>query len=51
MTEAGDRVLVKDQTDGTQNGIYTASDSTWYRAADARTSRTRQKGDHGSHPG
>jgi hypothetical protein len=31
---AGDRVLVKDQSDTTQNGIYTASTSTWLRAAD-----------------
>lgn len=44
LTEVGDRVLVKDQTDATQNGIYTASAGTWYRAADARTSRTIQKG-------
>jgi hypothetical protein len=44
MVEVGDRVLVKDQTDATQNGIYTASTGQWYRAADARTSRTLQKG-------
>ncbi|WP_254025459.1 hypothetical protein [Mesorhizobium ventifaucium] len=44
VTEVGDRVLVKDQTDGTQNGIYAASEGTWYRAADARTARTMQKG-------
>lgn len=44
LTEVGDRVLVKDQTDGLQNGIYTASAGTWYRAADARTARTMQKG-------
>lgn len=44
MTEVGDRVLVKDQTDATLNGIYTASTGQWYRAADARTTRTLQKG-------
>jgi len=32
----GDRVLVKDQTDGTQNGIYVANSSgAWLRAEDA----------------
>lgn len=30
----GDRVLVKDQTDATENGIYNASTSDWVRAAD-----------------
>ncbi|MER8793973.1 hypothetical protein NKH75_07160 [Mesorhizobium sp. M0984] len=44
LTEVGDRVLVKDQTSGAQNGIYTASAGTWYRAADARSSREMQKG-------
>jgi len=44
LTEVGDRVLVKDQSDGSQNGIYTASAGNWYRAADARSSRTMQKG-------
>lgn len=43
-TEVGDRVLVKDQADQTQNGIYTASEGQWFRAADARTARTMQKG-------
>ncbi|MCV3209241.1 hypothetical protein OHD62_23800 [Mesorhizobium sp. YC-39] len=42
--EIGDRVLVKDQDDPTQNGIYTASEGEWFRAADARTARTLQKG-------
>lgn len=42
--EVGDRVLVKDQADPTQNGIYTASAGEWFRAADARTTRTLQKG-------
>ena len=32
--EAGDRVLVKDQTDGEDNGIYEAASSAWVRAAD-----------------
>jgi hypothetical protein len=44
LTAVGDRVLVKDQTDARLNGIYTASEGYWYRAADARTSRTMQKG-------
>lgn len=44
MTEVGDRILVKSQTDQKTNGIYTASEGTWYRAADARTVRTLQKG-------
>ncbi|WP_080833106.1 pyocin knob domain-containing protein [Cohnella massiliensis] len=32
---AGDRVLVKNQTTASQNGIYTAAEGTWTRAADA----------------
>ncbi|MGX5846924.1 hypothetical protein ACWGTO_07580 [Mesorhizobium sp. PL10] len=44
VTEVGDRVLVKDQTDGSENGIRTVSAGQWYRAADARSSRTMQKG-------
>lgn len=32
---SGDRVLVKDQTSGTQNGIYIASSNAWVRAPDA----------------
>ncbi|TPL05324.1 hypothetical protein FJ938_15325 [Mesorhizobium sp. B2-4-14] len=42
--EVGDRVLVKNQADASQNGIYTASEGQWFRAADARTARTMQKG-------
>ncbi len=34
---AGDRVLVKDQTDATTNGIYNASTGTWTRAIDANS--------------
>ncbi|RWO87088.1 hypothetical protein [Mesorhizobium sp.] len=37
-------MLVKDQADPTQNGIYTVSEGEWFRAADARTARTLQKG-------
>ncbi|RWN24173.1 SGNH/GDSL hydrolase family protein [Mesorhizobium sp.] len=44
LAAVGDRVLVKDQIDPTQNGIYTASEGEWFRAADARTARTLQKG-------
>ncbi|MGX7873684.1 hypothetical protein ACVDG5_013780 [Mesorhizobium sp. ORM6] len=44
QTVVGDRVLVKNQDDARLNGIYTASQGFWYRAADARTSRTMQKG-------
>ncbi|OBQ66967.1 hypothetical protein [Mesorhizobium loti] len=43
-TYVGDRVLVKNQTDASENGIYTASEGQWFRAADARTARTMQKG-------
>ena len=32
---AGDRVLLKDQTDATQNGIYTVSTGGWQRSGDA----------------
>ncbi|TPK57763.1 hypothetical protein FJ546_25930 [Mesorhizobium sp. B2-4-19] len=44
VTEVGDRVLVKNQADARANGIYTASEGQWFRAADARTARTMQKG-------
>lgn len=44
LTEVGDRVLVMSQADARQNGIYTASEGQWSRAADARTARTMQKG-------
>jgi len=33
-TVAGDRVLVKDQTDATENGIYDAATGSWTRAKD-----------------
>lgn len=35
---AGDRVLVKNQTTGSQNGIYVAASGAWARATDADTS-------------
>lgn|GEM_PF-1527705 len=35
---AGDRVLVKDQTTGSQNGIYVVASGSWTRATDADTS-------------
>ena len=36
--QAGDRVLVKNQADATQNGILTVSGSAWSRATDANES-------------
>src|SRR5437764_12386180 len=35
---AGDRVLVKDQTTGSQNGIYVVAAGAWSRATDADVS-------------
>lgn len=35
--QAGDRILVKDQTTAAQNGIYVAASGAWTRAADANT--------------
>lgn len=35
---AGDRVLVKDQTTGSENGIYVVASGAWTRASDADTS-------------
>lgn len=37
MVAAGDRVLVKDQADPTQNGIYVVAVSSWVRSSDADT--------------
>lgn len=34
LLSSGDRVLVKDQTDGTNNGIWTAASGAWVRPAD-----------------
>lgn len=42
--EVGDRVLVKDQTDQTQNGIYLASEGRWPRAPDASYTRAINEG-------
>lgn len=35
----GDRILVKDQTDHSENGIYVVSDSEWSRSLDASSER------------
>lgn len=35
---ANDRVLVKDQTDGTENGVYIVAGGTWTRAPEWDTS-------------
>ena len=39
LVSAGDRVLVKDQADPIENGIYDASSSDWHRALDFDGSR------------
>ena len=41
---AGDRVLVKDQTDAKENGVYTAFASGWRRASDFNGYRDMVKG-------
>ncbi|MCK4968222.1 MAG: hypothetical protein KAS12_04140, partial [Candidatus Aenigmarchaeota archaeon] len=38
IIEQGDRILVKDQIAGEENGIYIASSTGWYRSADSNTS-------------
>lgn len=43
---AGDRVLVKNQTTGSQNGVYTAAAGVWARSADADTSAKVAAGIH-----
>jgi hypothetical protein len=44
QTIAGDRVLLKDQDDAKENGIYEAQRGRWYRSSDARSSRAINKG-------
>lgn len=39
QTVAGDRILVKNQTDKRQNGIYVAQAGSWVRAGDSNTSQ------------
>jgi len=41
---AGDRVLVKDQTNAVENGIYVVSSGAWTRATDADTSEKMTSG-------
>jgi hypothetical protein len=36
LVSEGDRVLVKDQSDASENGIYVAAEGAWRRAGDAR---------------
>lgn len=42
--EVGDRVLLGEQTDASENGIYDAAAGRWYRSSDARSARTLQLG-------
>jgi len=42
--EVGDRVLVKDQDDATENGIRLASEGEWFRAPDASYTRAINEG-------
>ncbi|ESY02284.1 glycosyl hydrolase family 28-related protein [Mesorhizobium sp. LNJC405B00] len=44
VTAANDRVLVKDQTDPRENGIYIASTGLWARARDMDSNRDLTKG-------
>ncbi|RWI22885.1 MAG: hypothetical protein EOQ92_18395 [Mesorhizobium sp.] len=44
VTVAGDRVLVRAQTDQTQNGIYIAATGAWQRARDMDSNRDLTKG-------
>ena len=44
VLSAGDRVLVKNQTNGAQNGIYTAASGAWSRAADFDTAEDASGG-------
>ncbi|MFK0687996.1 hypothetical protein ACFX5Q_07295 [Mesorhizobium sp. IMUNJ 23033] len=44
LTAANDRVLVKDQTDPRENGIYIASTGLWMRSRDMDSNRDLSKG-------
>lgn len=41
---AGDRILVKDQTDKKQNGIYVVASSSWTRAVDTNSAENTKRG-------
>jgi hypothetical protein len=45
-TIVGDRVLVKNQTDATQNGVYIAATGAWVRAADFDSSSNIEEGSY-----
>lgn len=44
ILKPGDRVLVKDQFEASENGIYTASPGRWHRAPDAANGRFMDRG-------
>jgi phage-related tail fiber protein len=44
LLAVGDRILVKDQTNSTQNGIYVVSSSTWSLSSDANSSTNIKAG-------
>lgn len=45
VTTSGSRVLVKNQTDATQNGVWVSGSGAWTRATDSNSSTNVQNGD------